>query len=238
MSLKPSHCFTLLDVILSERKRAQTVVELSVELEIPQLGELVRRFLFQMFNTQDPRDLIDVPLSECPMYDGKVKVLNAASAMFYAPSDISGVGGMRREIIRSNPSWRHGSPRLDCAFVTTDPEPQARMQGMDIVRIHAFFSFKTQDGEYYPCAVVRWFNLSDEPDEDTGMWIVRPGFNTRGRPDISVIHVDAIYRAAHLIPVYGTQETPPEIGPHHSYDVFRSYYVNRYADHHAFEIAS
>ncbi|KAF8545890.1 hypothetical protein OG21DRAFT_1428431, partial [Imleria badia] len=53
-----------------------------------------------------------------------------------------------------------------------------------------------------------------------------------------VIHVDAIYCAAHLIPVYRTQEIPPEIGPHHSYDIFHSYYVNKYVDHHAFELAS
>ena len=190
-------------MILTERKRAQTVAELSVELDIPQLRELIQRFLFQMVNPEDPRDLINVPLHECPIYDGRVKVFNAASATFFAPSDISGVGGMRR-----------------------------------VVRICAFFSFKTQDGEDYPCAVVRWFILSDEPDEDTGMWIVRPGYNARHQPDISVVHINTIHRAAHLIPVYGAQEIPSEIGPHHSYDVFRAYYVNKYADHHAFEIAS
>ncbi|KAN0085853.1 hypothetical protein V8E55_006987 [Tylopilus felleus] len=90
-----------------------------------------------MANPEDPRDLINVPLHKCPMYDGKVKVFNAASATFFAPSDISG-----------------------------------GMQGMDVVHIHAFFSFKTQDGEDYPCAVVQWFVLSDEPNEDTGMWIL------------------------------------------------------------------
>ena len=112
------------------------------------------------------------------------------------------------------------------------------MQGMDVVHIHAFFSFKTQDGEDYPCAVVRWFVLSDEPNEDTGMWIVCPGYNARHQPDISVINIDTIHCAAHLIPVYGTQEIPPEIGLHHSYDVFHTYYVNKYANHHVFEIAS
>ncbi|KAN0081189.1 hypothetical protein V8E55_008813 [Tylopilus felleus] len=80
----------------TQRKRARTVAELSAELEIPQLGEFIRWFLFQQSNPQDPHDLINVPLHECPMYDGKVKVFNAASMTFYAPSDISGVGGMRR----------------------------------------------------------------------------------------------------------------------------------------------
>lgn len=53
------------------------------------------------------------------------------------------------------------------------------MQSMDIVRILTFFSFKTKEGDYYPCAVVRWFVLSDEPHENTGMWIVGPGYNAR-----------------------------------------------------------
>ncbi|KAF8553040.1 hypothetical protein OG21DRAFT_1477479 [Imleria badia] len=205
-----------------QRKRARTVADLSVELEVPQLRELVQRFLFQMSNPQDPRDLADIPLHECPMYDGNVKVFNAASTTFYAPSDLSGIGGMRREMICFSPSWRHCPPRLDCVFVTTNPEVDG-MQGMSVVRILAFFSFRTKDGEYYPY---------------TGMWIVRPGYTTCRQPDISVIHVDTIYRAAHLIPVYGTQEIPPEIGPHHSYDIFRSYYVNKYIDHHAFELTS
>ena len=72
------------------------MAELSAELEIPRLGEFIRWFLFQQSNPQDPHDLINVPLHKCPMYDGKVKVFNAASTTFYAPSDISGVGGMRR----------------------------------------------------------------------------------------------------------------------------------------------
>ena len=52
-----------------------------------------------MANPEDPCDLINVPLHKCPMYDGKVKVFNAASATFFAPSDISGVGGMRHKMI-------------------------------------------------------------------------------------------------------------------------------------------
>jgi hypothetical protein len=46
-----------------------------------------------------PRDLEDVPLAECPWYDGKVQVFNSASATYYAPRNISGIYGMKREII-------------------------------------------------------------------------------------------------------------------------------------------
>ncbi|KAH7921240.1 hypothetical protein BV22DRAFT_1019790, partial [Leucogyrophana mollusca] len=52
-----------------------------------------------------------------------------------------------------------------------------------------------------------------------------------------VIHTDTIYRAAHLIPVYGVEFVPDNLKFHHSYDAFHTFYVNKYADHHAFEIA-
>ncbi|KAF8545891.1 hypothetical protein OG21DRAFT_1428433, partial [Imleria badia] len=93
-----------------EQEWYKDVADLSVELEVPQVCELVQRFLFQMSNPQDPCDLANIPLHECPMYDGNVKVFNAASVTFYAPSDLSGIGGMRREMIRSSPSWRHSPP--------------------------------------------------------------------------------------------------------------------------------
>lgn len=100
-----------------------------------------------------------------------------------------------------------------------------------------FFSFNFQ-GTTYPCAVIRWFDTAgDSPDEDTGMWIMQPAYHTNHSLHISVIHVDSIYRAAHLIPVYGAQFVSHDLKYYQSYDTFRTYYVNKYADHHAFEIA-
>ncbi|KIK99722.1 hypothetical protein PAXRUDRAFT_131424 [Paxillus rubicundulus Ve08.2h10] len=143
---------------------------------------------------------------------------------------------MHREYIRSCPSWRNGYAWLDCAFVTTNPELEG-MLGLDIVRILAFFFFM-QHGKYYPCVVVHWFVRLEEPDPDTGMWIIHPGLNADNQPDMSIIHLNTIYHVAHLIPVYGTQPIPPEIQPHHSYDIFQAFYINKFADHHAFEIIS
>lgn len=106
-----------------------------------------------MSNPKDPHDFADIPLHKCPLYDSKVSVFNATPAMFYAPSDVSGIGSMQCEIIQSCPLWRHGPQQLDCAFVPTNPENQG-MGGMDVVHIHAFFLFRTLDGQDYPCAVV------------------------------------------------------------------------------------
>ncbi|KAF8835646.1 hypothetical protein BDN67DRAFT_912669 [Paxillus ammoniavirescens] len=56
--------------------------------------------------------------------------------------------------------------------------------------------------------------------------------------NISIVHTNTIYWAAHLIPGYSAQHIPLNIEPHHSYDIFQSFYVNKFADHHTFEITS
>lgn len=205
---------------------------LAEELGIPCLPNLLGRFLFEQLHSDDPRDPSDIPITEYPLYLGKISVFNSASSRFYAPSDLSGIGGMRVEHIRSCPSWRNEHSRHDCVFVNTDSSLPG-MQGLEVARVCAFFSFRYR-GEIYPCAVIRWFDkVGNAADEDMGMWIVRPG----GSDEHAIIHVDAIYRAAHLIPVYGTEFLPPGLKYYDSYDAFRAYYVNKYADHHAFEIA-
>ncbi|KAG0692949.1 hypothetical protein DFH29DRAFT_816908 [Suillus ampliporus] len=111
------------------------------------------------------------------------------------------------------------------------------MQGMDIAQVLTFFSLRLRGG-YYPCTVVCWFNrVSEGPDNDMGMWMVKPS-SIGIHAHFAVIHVDTIFRSAHLIPVYGTEPLPLPIKFHHVLDIFMLFYVNRYADHHAFEIAS
>jgi hypothetical protein len=68
------------------------------------------------------------------------------------------------------------------------------------------------------------------------MWIVEPVF-IDGHAAISVIHLDTILRAAHLIPVYGEGYISKNLDSSQSLDAFPSFYVNKFADHHSFEIA-
>ncbi|KAG2133568.1 uncharacterized protein EDB93DRAFT_1242859 [Suillus bovinus] len=220
-----------------KRKRAHTIPELSTELSIPNLYNVLRRFLFEQVYPDDQHPPSEIPLSRCPRFDGNIQVFNSASSTFYAPSDRSGIGGMRREHIRACPIWRNEAPRYDCVFVNTDASVEG-MVGMDIARVMCFFSF-TFNAVSYPCAVVRWFDkASDGPDQDTGMWIVTPSFDTDHSFSVGIIHIDSIYRAAHLIPVYGAQIISRDIKHHDSYDAFRAFYLNKFADHHAFEVAS
>ena len=143
---------------------------------------------------------------------------------------------MRREHIRAVSEWRKGPARYDCVFVNSNPELEG-MRGLDVVQVLLFFSFEFQN-QFYPCALVRWFSrIGDEPDEDTGMWRVESELDSDGQPVISVIHLDCIFRAAHLIGVCGHQFLPRNLYLHQSLDVFRAFYVNKFIDHHAFEIA-
>ncbi|KAG1890648.1 uncharacterized protein F5891DRAFT_1131624 [Suillus fuscotomentosus] len=217
-------------------KCACTIAALAIELSIPHLSNLLRHFLFGQLNRNDPRDPSEVPLAYCPQFDNKISVFNSACLRFFAPSDLSGIGGMRREYIRACPIWRNEHPRFDCVFVNTNPGLDG-MRGMDVARVLTFFSF-TYKRKLYSCAVVRWFDtIGDSPNEDTGMWVVQPAHNNNNTPHISVIHIDSIYRAAHLIPVYGTRVIPAQHHHHQTYDIFHHFYVNKYADHHSFEIA-
>ena len=112
-----------------ERKRAHNIFQLSDELCLPNLSTLISHFLLE----QSPIRSCDNPDDpNYPRYDGKIGVFNSASAMFYAPSDVSGIHGMRREFIRSTPLWRNKAPRYDCAFVNVNPDTEP-MKGLEVV---------------------------------------------------------------------------------------------------------
>ncbi|OAX31653.1 hypothetical protein K503DRAFT_727701 [Rhizopogon vinicolor AM-OR11-026] len=220
-----------------ERKRARSVFALGQELELPDFPRLIRYFLYDQLHADNNHSSSDVPLRECPNYTGRIDVVNSAIATYFAPSDPSGVAGMRRERIRATPSWRRGPPRNDCVFVSVDNTIDG-INGMDIARVLCFFSFSFQN-IVWPCAVVHWYKrIGSQPDEDTGMWMVHPSMNDDHTREVSIIHVDSIFRAAHLVPMFGNSFIPAHVDLHNALDTYMGFYVNKFADHHAFEIAS
>lgn len=154
-------------------------------------------------------------------------------ATFFAPSDDSGTRGMRRERIRSTPSWRGQGPRRDCVFVVEDAEDLG-MSGMNVVQVQLFFSL-IYDNVLYPLALVDWFKRG-RCDPVTGMWVMHPD-TTDGVRDRTVLHLETFLRAAHLIPVYGNGQMPLDFHFSYSLNAFEAYYVDKYIDHHAHEIA-
>ena len=133
---------------------------------------------------------------------------------------------MKREYIRASPSWRGGEPRFDCVLL------KSQAGAFEIARILLFFIAHSHF-EPYSCAFIQRYELvHDLPDPDTGMWIVQPRTDPSS---LSVISVHSIIRAAHLIPVFPGR-VPRSLKHHHSLDAFDEFYVNKYADHSAFDL--
>lgn len=197
---------------------------------------LIRQFLYEQLHPNDNTPGSEVDINDCPRFYDLISVFHSAVATYFAPSDISGIGGMLRERIRATPAWRKGKDvvrRYDCVFVGKDADKPG-FEGLLVARIRLLFSFQFQ-GIGYPCALVEWFERTEcEPDRDTGMWMVRPEVNV-GERVASVIHVDCILRGAHLLPICGEEFVPRHLHYSSTLDAFSAYYVNKYIDHHCFE---
>ena len=98
--------------------------------------------------------------------------------------------------------------------------------GMSVVHVHLVFSFAHND-QWYPCALVEWFvKCGRRPDDATGMWIVECDEHRNGQRVFSVIHLDTVFCAAHLIPEFGPHLLPLNFDHRHSLDYFDSFYIN------------
>ena len=205
------------------------------QLWLPSFPFMVRRFLHQQLNRNSSSSESESWPAKYPNFDGKVKIFYSAVATFRAPSDPSGITGMHREYIRAMPSWR-GAPRFDCVLINVDSRLPG-MLGLEVAHIQTFFSL-IYELKVYQCALIHWFSrLGTEQDQDTGMWVVEPDIDEDGDANLAIIHVDAIFRAAHLLPAHqSNQFVSREITMHNSLDTFDKFYVNKYVDYHAFEV--
>lgn len=210
------------------------IADLAEQLNYPALVDDFRRFLYSRAHPDD--DLASISLEDCPQYDGKIDVFHSAVAKFYAPSDECGVGGMHRERIRAVPIWQNGPGRYDCVYVSTDSTAPG-FRGMQVARVLLFFGFKLEK-VFHSAAFIQWYHtFGDAPEADTGLWIVEPETHGDGSRLTQVIDLDTVVRGAHLIGIAGDHPLPSTLKFHDSLDSFRAFYVNKYIDHHAHEIA-
>ncbi|KAJ6448828.1 hypothetical protein C8R45DRAFT_1057369 [Mycena sanguinolenta] len=217
-----------------ERKYPRHLLALATHIGQPRFPDLLRRFLYQELHPESDVPPADIPLHLCPNFHGRIYVYHSAVARFYAPSDLCGTGGMHRERIRAHPNWYGSYARHDTVFIETDAD-RPGMEGMVIGRVLLFFSFTTTTGVEYSCALVHWFSPhGNAADPDSGMWVVTPEMEA-GEKSLAIVTLDCIARAAHLLPVYGSTFVPEDFHFSYSLDVFRAFFVNRYADHHTFE---
>ena len=158
----------------------------------------------------------------------------------HTPSNPSGPGGMYQEVICSTPFWPRGDvpgPHWDCVFVDMGFSENAGMRGLLVACIYLFFRFLYSNINY-PCALVQWYSTSGEPDTSTSLCIVQLESTRQGRRHMSVIHIDTIIRGAHLLPRFlSDMPVYQEVNYSNVLDLFTSFYVNKFIDHHAFEIA-
>ncbi|TEB25835.1 hypothetical protein FA13DRAFT_1796150 [Coprinellus micaceus] len=207
------------------------------------LRAYIRRFLYDQKFPNADRMGMDVDLADCPTIDPNlhVKIFYSAVALYHAPSEVSGIGGMKREIIRATPSWQRGPVRHDCAYVEQDADGEG-FEGLGVAQVQFFLSFKYGSGKdavEYQCVFVWWFErYDDSPCDQTGLWRVHPDMRG-GRRVCSIIHIDTILRSAHLIPVFGDPSVSGRVpvGFHHSMSLgsYKLFYVNRYIDYNAHE---
>jgi hypothetical protein len=69
------------------------------------------------------------------------------------------------------------------------------------------------------------------------MWTVEPDISDDGETVVFIIHLDTIVRASHLLLVFGKEHVSKALLFMDTLDIFTRFYINKYADHHTFEIA-
>lgn len=197
------------------------------------LEDLARRFLQDQKYPHPELNSADLPLNECPAIDDKLSVYRSARATWYAPSELAGPTGMHMEIIRSTPSWFRRHERRDTVLIQNGSDEDV-MKGMVVGRVMMLLGVPHDDDEY-PCALVEWMlPVGNQPDEETGMWVVEPE-KVGHKRNVGLIHLDCIARSCHLIGVSRGQLLPKDFKFWQSHAAFKSFYVNRYSDYHMHE---
>ena len=86
---------------------------------------------------------MDSPLHFCPVVSStlRINVFHSATSTYYALSDLSGIGGMRREVIHATPSWKKGPGRYDCVYIERDSTAAESdgFLGLLVTRLNLFF---------------------------------------------------------------------------------------------------
>jgi hypothetical protein len=139
-------------------------------------------------------------------------------------------------------NWRGEGSRQDVVLVNTGDggNKALPMSGYAVAWVLHLFSFTYAD-EYFPVAFVWWYKLSDNTgrrDRLTGMWLVECEYRDQDAraPHLAVVHVGSFLHAAHLLPFFGQEEVSRELTSGDTLDTYARFYVNKFADHHSFEI--
>ena len=208
------------------------------------LIQLIQEFVYEQ---QHPgSSACNIP--NLPPFYETITIHTTAIATFHAPSNLSGIGGMKCEHIHAVSHWRGGPGHYDTLFINTsanDVDGNAKdlsthgILGLEVAHAYLFFSF-TLNGVKYPCALVHWFSCTTDTLSDvTGMYTIEPNHFPNGKPVTAVVHLDTVFRAAHLLPVFSNHPALSEHQHHEQMlDLFSEFYINQYIDHHTFKVVT
>ncbi|KDQ05733.1 hypothetical protein BOTBODRAFT_122308, partial [Botryobasidium botryosum FD-172 SS1] len=199
---------------------------LGTAIGFPNLPILICSFLFKQLNLHNPCHILEVHPDECPGRFGYITVFPSAVATFCAPSDdYSGTTEMTQERICATPSWHGGAACYDGAFLKKKGAFGALgMQALEV-------------GLLLLCACAVVSNLGDQPNPDMGLWVIEPAHDDNGSPIALVVHIHLLVWNAHLMPVFGSHFVPKSLHFFHSLDAFCSFFVNKYINHQATQLA-
>ena len=176
--------------------------------EVDELGltQLIQEFINEQHHpNSSASNILNLP----PFYE-KITIHMSTVTTFHAPSDLSGVGSMKCECIHAVNCWRNSPGHYDTMFINTthsnmdddaNPSSVHGFPDLEVAQVHLFFSF-VHEGVKYPCTLVHWFSCpSDVPSDIMGMYTLEPDHNHNSQPVTAVIHLDTVFRAAHLLPI-------------------------------------
>jgi hypothetical protein len=97
---------------------ARSVDIIAKVISQPLLIDRIRQYLYNYTSHERLQSSQDIPLADCPHLDNHdIYTYPSAQAVFFAPSDILGLEGMKTERIRSVSNWQGTEPRYDCILV-------------------------------------------------------------------------------------------------------------------------
>ena len=170
---------------------------------------------------------------------GTLNIYPSAVVTLYPNDTPTGLRSEQKERIRAVPSWRHGPGRYDTVLISAAPGVTT-LSGFAVDRVRLLFRFRAKDANHDCALVHHYLTLGAAPDYDTNMWVVQRVLQ-RGTLHAQIIPLSDIHRPIQLIPVYLNQRKIPKSLSYNTcldHEHFRKFYVNKYSDHHAYEILS
>ena len=153
---------------------------------------LIQEFIYE----QQPPSSNAHDIANLPQFYEKITIHTTAIATFHAPSNLSGIGGMKCECIHAVAHWQKCPGHYNTMFINTASNNTSNNNGdsavcrilsLDVAQAHLFFSFAL-DGVKYQCALVHWFSHTiDMPHNVTGIHAVKPDCLPNSQPSTAVI---------------------------------------------------